>query len=113
MNLLTHKGYSGVFEFEADDDAFHGEIVGIRDVVHFTGRSVDELKAAFREAVDDYLETCAEIGKDPDKPYSGRFVVRVSPEAHRRAETAARASGKSLNAFVVEALEKAAREIAH
>lgn len=111
MNMLTDKGYTGVFEFEPDDDAFHGEIVGIRDVVHFSGRSVDELKTSFQEAVDDYLETCAEIGKDPDKPYSGKFVVRVSPEAHRLAETAARASGKSLNAFVVEALEKAAREV--
>lgn len=109
MNALNHKGYTGVFAFEPDDDAFHGEIAGIRDVVHFSGRSVDELRASFQEAVDDYLATCAEIGRTPDKPYSGRFVVRVSPEVHRLAETAAKASGKSLNAFAAEALEDAAR----
>jgi predicted HicB family RNase H-like nuclease len=111
MNALHHKGYAGVFTFEPDDDAFHGEIVGIRDVIHFSGRSVDELRAAFQEAVEDYLATCAEIGKEPDKPYSGRFVVRVTPEIHRLAETAAKASGKSLNAFASEALEHAARSV--
>lgn len=110
MNAFQYKGYVGAFEFEQDDDAFHGEIVGIRDVVHFTGRSVDELRQAFREAVDDYLATCAEVGKVPEKPYSGRFMVRVSPEIHRLTETAAKAAGKSLNAFAAEALERAAKE---
>lgn len=109
MNALRYKNYHGVFAFEPDDDAFHGEIAGIRDVVHFSGRSVDELRASFQEAVEDYLATCAELGREPDKPYSGRFVVRVSPEVHRLAETAAKASGKSLNAFAAEALESAAR----
>lgn len=111
MNALHHKNYSGVFAFSPDDDTFHGEVVGIRDVVHFSGRSIDELRASFQETVDDYLATCAEIGKQPDKPYSGRFVVRVSPEAHRLAETAAKDSGKSLNAFACEALETAARSV--
>ena len=111
MNALHHKAYTGTFTFEPDDDAFHGEIVGIRDVVHFSGRSVDELRASFQEAVDDYLATCAELGREPDKPYSGRFVVRVSPEVHRLAETAAKALGKSLNAFASEALENAARGV--
>jgi len=109
--VLHHKGYTGVFSLEPDDDAFHGEIAGIRDVVHFSGRSVDELRASFRDAVEDYLQTCAELGRQPDKPYSGRFVVRVSPELHRLAETAAKASGKSLNAFASEALETAARSM--
>ena len=113
MNALHHKGYSGVFAFEPDADTFHGEIVGIRDVVHFSGRSVDELRASFKEAVDDYLATCAELGREPDKPYSGRFVVRVSPEVHRLAETAAKACGKSLNSFTAEALENAARNACH
>lgn len=109
MNAMTHKGYTGVLEFFPDDDAFHGEILGIRDVVHFSGRSVDELRASFQDAVDDYLATCAEIGKEPDRPYSGKFVVRVSPEVHRLSEAAAKAKGKSLNAFASEALENAVR----
>lgn len=112
MNAMRYKGYLGVFAYEDDDDAFHGEILGIRDVIHFTGRATTELRRAFEEAVDDYLETCAELGRDPDRPYSGRFMVRVAPETHRLAETAARAAGKSLNAFVAEALERAAREAA-
>lgn len=110
MNAFRYKGYVGAFEFEPGDDAFHGEVAGIRDVVHFTGRSVDELRQAFQEAVDDYVATCAEIGKNPEKPCSGRFMVRVSPEVHRLSETAAKATGKSLNTFAAEALEKAARE---
>ena len=110
MNAFQYKGYVGTFEFESDDDAFHGEIAGIRDVIHFTGRSVDELRQAFQEAVDDYMVTCAEIGKTPEKPYSGRFMVRVSPELHRMTETAAKAMGMSLNTFAAEALERAAKE---
>ena len=109
MNAFQYKGYIGAFEFEPDDDSFHGEISGIRDVIHFMGRSVDELRQAFQEAVEDYLATCAEIGKSPEKPYSGRFMVRVSPELHRLTETAAKATGKSLNAFAAEALERAAK----
>jgi predicted HicB family RNase H-like nuclease len=110
MNAFHYKSYTGTFAFEPGDDAFHGEIAGIRDVVHFTGRSVDELRQAFHEAVDDYLATCAEIGKTPDKPYSGRFMVRVSPDVHCLTEVAAKAEGKSLNAFAAEALERAAKK---
>jgi len=110
MNAFQYKGYVGAFDFEPDDDAFHGEIAGIRDVIHFTGRSVDELRQAFQEAVDDYLATCAEIGKSPEKPYSGRFMVRVSPDIHRLTDAAAKISGKSLNAFAAEALEHAAKK---
>ena len=110
MNAFHYNGYVGTFEFEPGDDAFHGEVSGIRDVIHFTGRSVDELRQAFQESVDDYVATCAEIGKSPEKPYSGRFMIRVSPEPHRLTETAAKVTGKSLNTFAAEALERAAKE---
>jgi predicted HicB family RNase H-like nuclease len=110
MNAFQYKGYTGAFDFEPDDDAFHGEVGGVRDVAHFSGRSVDELRQAFREAVDDYLAACAGIGKKPDKPYSGRFMVRLTPEAHRLADAAAKASGKSLNAYAAEVLEHAAKK---
>lgn len=87
---------------------FVGRIAGIRDGVSFHGASVDELKAAFEEAVDDYLETCARIGKDPQRAYSGQGMFRIAPEIHRRAARAAELAGKSLNQFAEDALAKAA-----
>ena len=110
MNMLRYKDYVGVFEYYPEDREFHGRVMGIRDVVHFSGTSVEELEQALADSVEEYLEFCRESGKEPEKPYSGKFIIRVSPEVHRMAETAAKASGKSLNAFAAEALEKVARE---
>jgi len=107
-NILKYEGYVGFFEYEPDDEAFHGLVVGINDVVHFAGSSVAELKQALADSVEDYLDACRSAGKQPEKPYSGKFIVRISPELHRRAELAAKARGKSLNAFASEALERLA-----
>ncbi|MEX0815651.1 MAG: type II toxin-antitoxin system HicB family antitoxin [Dongiaceae bacterium] len=96
--------------FDAEAGLFHGEVVNTRDVITFQGRSVDELRRAFRESVDDYLEWCAERGKEPDKPFSGKFVVRLDPEIHRSITLAARKAGKSLNAWVAERLAAATRD---
>lgn len=106
---MNYKGYIGEVEFDDEAGIFHGEVVNMRDVVTFEGRSVDELRQAFRDSVDDYLDWCAERGKAPEKPYSGRFVVRVSPEVHRAAAAAARAADKSLNAWVAERLAEGVR----
>ena len=110
MNMLKYKNYVGAFEYYPDDREFHGRVLGIRDVVHFSGISVDELEHALADSVEDYLEFCRNTGKEPEKPCSGKFILRIPPEIHRLAETAAKISGKSLNAFAAEALEKAARE---
>jgi len=110
MNILTYKGYTGVFEFYPDDEAFHGQVAGITDVVHFTGSSIEELKQALAGSVEDYLEFCAEQGKEPQRPYSGRFNVRIAPELHQRIASRAAADGKSLNAWVAEALGKVAAD---
>lgn len=110
MNVLTYKGYSGVFQYYDDDNAFHGQVAGITDVVHFTGTSIDELKQALADSVEDYLEFCAEQGKQPQRPYSGRFNVRIKPELHQRIASRAAQDGKSLNAWVAEALSKVATE---
>lgn len=112
MNTMTYSGYHARIEFDAEDELFFGKIAGISDVVGFHGDSVAELKKAFHEAVDDYLETCKSIGKEPQRPYSGKMMFRVAPEVHRRAALAAELSGKSLNQWAEEALEKAAAHFA-
>ena len=107
MNTMTHRGYAAHIEYSEEDQAFVGHIAGIRDVVGFHGESVQELRAAFIEAVDDYLETCAKLGRSPQKPYSGKIMLRVDPAIHARAAAAAEAQGKSLNAWAQELLQRA------
>jgi predicted HicB family RNase H-like nuclease len=104
--MLNYKGYTGHASFDDEAGIFHGEVENTRDVITFQGRSVDELEAAFRESIDDYLEWCAQRGKSPDKPFSGRLVVRMPPALHRRLSTEASRQGKSLNTVVLEKLEK-------
>ncbi|MDI6795104.1 MAG: type II toxin-antitoxin system HicB family antitoxin [bacterium] len=81
-NILSYKGYAGSVNFDADDRIFHGRVLGITDVIGFEGTSVNELERDFTEAVTDYLETCREIGKEPEKPFSGRLAVRLPSEIH-------------------------------
>jgi predicted HicB family RNase H-like nuclease len=110
MNTLTYKGYTGVFSYDEEADLFHGRVVGLRDIVTFEGRSIDELKTALADSVEDYLEFCKELGQEPDRPFSGRFLVRLDPELHRSVAVAASRKGKSLNVWVKEVLESAAGE---
>ncbi len=107
--MMEYKGYVGHVEFDDTAETFHGEVANLRDVITFEGRSVDELRRAFHDSIDDYLAWCAERGKEPDKPFSGKFVVRVDPKVHRSISTAARSAGKSLNAWVADNLASAAR----
>jgi len=109
-NTMTYKGYSARIEYDDKDGIMAGQIAGIRDGVGFHADSVDGLKEAFHEAVDDYVETCAKIGKQPQKPYSGRVMFRVDPEVHRQAALAAELAGKSLNQWAEEVLNRAARD---
>lgn len=105
--MMKYKGYIGKVEFDDEAAIFHGEVINTRDVITFQGKSVAELKKAFRESIDDYLAFCAKRGEEPDKPFSGQFVTRISPELHRRASLAASIAGKSLNAWVAEQLQTA------
>lgn len=106
MNTMTYNGFAARVEYSEDDGCFVGHIAGIRDVIGFHGESVAELRAAFMEAVDDYLETCKKLGQEPNRPYSGQFRLRLEPELHARAARVAEARGKSLNAWVSDAIEK-------
>ena len=104
--MIQYKGYNGKIEFDPEARILHGEVIGIRDVVTFQGTSVKEVEKAFRESVDDYLSFCKVRGEQPDKPFSGQFVLRVTADLHRSLNMAAHASGKSLNAFVAECLSR-------
>ena len=106
-NTMAYKGYSARVEYDDEDGIFTGRIAGIRDGVGFHADSVAELREAFHEAVEDYLETCARIGKEPQKSYSGQVMFRVSPELHRKAAVAAELAGKSLNQWAEEVLNRA------
>lgn len=107
-NSMTYKGYAARIDYDDDDGIFVGHIAGIRDRVGFHADTVDDLRAAFHEAVDDYLETCASIGKEPQKTYSGKMMFRVNPDVHRKAVLAAELEGKSLNQWAEDILSKAA-----
>ena len=105
--MMKYKGYVGKVEFDDEAGIFHGEVLDTRDVITFQGQSVDELKTAFQESIDDYLAFCEQRGEEPNKPFSGQFITRVPPELHREVNLAASISGKSLNAWVVEQLQAA------
>lgn len=106
--MMTYKGYLGCVEFDDDANLFHGEVLHIKDVVTFQGKSVRELRKAFQDSVEDYLDFCEKRGESPDKPFSGKFVVRLSPEKHRKIFIAAKQEGKSLNTWISDTLLKAA-----
>ena len=106
-NAMTYKGYIGTVEYSEEDSCLFGRIAGIRDVISYEGESVAEIRKAFEEAVDDYLAHCATIGKEPNKPYSGRFVLRIDPAVHARIAARALVHGKSLNQYAAELLAKA------
>lgn len=103
---MKYKGYTARVEFDSGASVFHGEVEGVRDVITFEGTSVEELKKSFQDSVDDYLAMCEGRNEEPDKPYSGKFVVRVDPELHRELAVAASEIGKSLNALSIEAMSE-------
>lgn len=104
--MMEYEGYVAVVEFDPTIDAFHGEVANTVDTITFEGRSVEELRTAFRESVDDYLEMCEREGRRPDHPYSGTFSLRLGPRLHRAAAVAAAARGMSLNGFVADTLRE-------
>ncbi|TVQ99900.1 MAG: type II toxin-antitoxin system HicB family antitoxin [Desulfovibrionales bacterium] len=107
MNVMNYKGYCARIEYSDEDACLVGHIAGIRDVVGFHGDSVEELKTAFHEAVDDYLATCERLHRSPQRPYSGKVMLRIDPGIHAKAAMLAEAEGKSLNAWAQEALQQA------
>ncbi len=107
MKTMTYKGYAARIEYSDEDACFVGHIAGIDDVVGFHGESVATLRAAFEEAVDDYLQTCEKLDRRPQKPYSGKLMLRISPEIHAAVAMISEAKGKSINQWASETLAHA------
>lgn len=104
MNTMSHDGYEATIQFDEQDGCFHGLVVNARDVLHFEGHSVAELHREFKRTVQAYQDACRQFGREPQRPFSGKFQTRIPPELHRSASAAARRRGQSLNAFVQQAI---------
>jgi predicted HicB family RNase H-like nuclease len=98
--IMKYKGYLGRVDLDPEADLLHGEVVGTRDVITFQARTPKKLLQAFRDSVDDYLDFCKTRGEEPDKPFSGKFVIRTHPHMHRAMSLAAEREGESLNAWI-------------
>ena len=109
--MMNYKGYVGSVEYDDENRVFTGTVINTRTVITFHGSSVDELEREFHASVDDYLAWCDQDGVEPEKPYSGKFNVRFTPELHRRAAIGAKRLGLSLNSFMERAVEDELRMI--
>ena len=104
-DVIKYKEYIGTVHYSMEDEVFYGKIEGIDDSVSFEGKSVEEIKKSFQEAVEDYLDLCEEAGKTPEKSYRGTFNIRISPELHKQAVRQSIERGISLNKLIEEALK--------
>jgi len=109
MNTMKHKGYTARVEYDERDDIFVGRVLGLRSIISFHGKTVAELRGEFVAAVKDYLADCEEEGITPEKPASGKLLLRIPSEVHSKALIKAQSAGKSLNQWATEALERAVR----
>ena len=106
--MMEYKGYAaGPIDFDLEEKTFSGVVTGLRDVIHFEGRTATELARAFRESIDSYLELCVENGQQPDRPFNGKILVRTEPELHRKAVLRASVEGISLSRWISRQIENA------
>lgn len=108
--MIEYKGYIGQIEFDDDANIFHGEVINTRDVITFQGNSVKELRQALCDSIETYITYCAQHKKEPNKPFSGKFLLRLKPEQHRKIFIAAKRAGESLNHWAIQVLVHAAEE---
>jgi predicted HicB family RNase H-like nuclease len=106
--MMKYKDYTGHVEYDDEAKIFHGEVLGIKDVVTFQGTTVDEIEQAFKDSVDDYLAFCAERGEEPDRPFSGKFNLRIPPALHAKLSLQAKLNNLSLNNYISEILKRTA-----
>jgi predicted HicB family RNase H-like nuclease len=103
---MKYNGYTAEVKYDEDAEVFFGTVINTKDTITFQSENAHELKKEFHDSVDDYLEFCAEIGEKPEKPFSGKFVLRVTPELHSKLFMEAMQEHKSLNEFIVDRLER-------
>jgi predicted HicB family RNase H-like nuclease len=101
---MNYKGYSAYVDFDDEAGIFHGEVLDTKDVITFQGSSVTELRKAFKDSIDDYLAFCKARGEEPDKPFSGKFILRIPKELHRKIYIKSIKSGQSINNFITDQL---------
>lgn len=109
-DTLEYKGFVGTVEYSAEDHCLYGKIIGTNDLIMYEGQSIKELEKDFQETIDEYIQDCEEVGKDPKPSYKGKFSVRISPEKHRLAAVYAQRIDISLNKFVDEAITRMLKE---
>ncbi len=102
---MEYKGYIGIVEYNSEAKIFHGDILNTKDVITFQGTTVEEIEEAFKGSIDDYIDWCKSEGASPEKPYSGKFNLRLSPELHKEIAITARKLNLSINNFVEKALK--------
>ncbi|QTA79881.1 Toxin-antitoxin system, antitoxin component, HigB-like [Desulfonema limicola] len=104
---MKYKEYIAKVKYDDEADIFHGEVINIRDMITFQGKSVEELKQAFIDSVEDYIEFCSERGEEPDKPFTGRFTINLPPDLHKRIVFAIEKSDKNLDNWIIDVFEHA------
>lgn len=104
--MMKYKGYTGHVEYDDEAKIFHGEVLGIRDVITFQGTTVEEIDQAFKDSVNDYLAFCKERGEDPERPFSGKFNLRIPPDLHAKLSISAHIHGESLNSYITKTLQR-------
>lgn len=103
---MKYKGYIGQVIYDEDAKIFHGEVIGLKDIITFQGESVKELEQAFKDSINDYLNFCQERGENPEKTFSGKLNVRMDPKLHAHLATEAERSGLSLNDLITQKLRR-------
>jgi predicted HicB family RNase H-like nuclease len=107
---LKYKGYTGEVEYDPEAKILYGHVIDFDDVITFESERADEIEEEFHRSVDVYLDWCAERGKEPKKPFSGKLVLRIAPDVHHDAVIAATRNRKSLNTWLADVVARAARE---
>ena len=110
MNTMHYDQYVARIDYDEESDLFHGRVLGIKDVIEFYGKTTEDLHREFKVSVDDYREMCEEEGTETEKPFSGKFTLRVNEEEHRQLALAAELNNKSLNSWASSVLREAASE---
>jgi predicted HicB family RNase H-like nuclease len=106
-NVMTYKGYAASMTYDPEDKILVGRVLDITDIIAFHGESVAEFETAFHTSIDDYIDACAKLKQPPEKPASGKLMLRIDPSIHAAAAKAAAREGQSMNKWVAKVLADA------